>query len=270
MNTNSRTYLITKDLVETLERKISIPLSSSLRRTIRGLENSFLNSFWNLLPEEVEKESVESSLATSIFYKILSKRALPLISLDRIYLPEAEAFLEVTRKTDQYTGEITITERPGSKTIQEQIESIDIEKEVAIGDVGAFEGTTVAEVIDLLNQRGIVVKEVYLSFTSLKALQKLNGIRKVSAINIFDFYEWVELRDLFGIDGRIVKYEDNQRVFIPYWENLTGWASIQEDAVPTVKMLCQEHNEALINLLKRARKPVEKIGRTVQFKGSKK
>lgn len=196
----------------------------------------------------------------------MQNNTLPLISLDRIYFPYAAAFLEVTRKTNPENGKITIAARPGTRPLNEQLNRIPYE-EVVLGDVGAFEGNTLATICSELESRKIKVKEIYLGFSTPEANKKLNCTRKVNVLNIFNFYEWIELRDLFGIDGRAVGLEGSKRTFIPYWENLTQWASIPKENETSIIELCKEFNYRLLAELKANGKDMIKIGKAIKFGG---
>jgi len=76
---------------------------------------------------------------------------------------------------------------------------------------------------------GISVKQVYLGVAGRGVEAELKDISVDEIITVYgaNFYEWIELRDLLGIDGRAVGLSfEGYRLYIPYWENLTEWASI--------------------------------------------
>ena len=75
---------------------------------------------------------------------------------------------------------------------------------------------------------GISVKQVYLGVAGRGVEAELkDGNVEIITVYGANFYEWIELRDLLGIDGRAVGLSfEGYRLYIPYWENLTEWASI--------------------------------------------
>src|SRR3989339_316005 len=124
------------------------------------------------------------------------------------------------------------------------------------------------EVRDLENS-GLDIEEIYLGFSSNKANRRINNNRKLTALNLFDFYEWIEMRDFFGIDGRNVGMDSDTRLYIPYWENLPKWASISKEKEREVAELCKDYNGILLGLLKQEEYDVRKIGRMIKYEGGK-
>jgi len=263
------TYLLSRDLVETLERKFGLLLDSSLKRDIRRLEEEFIDNFWKYIPSNVKPVCLSAQEVSNQMETELIGTQLPVISLDRVYVPNAQDFLEVTRQTDQQTGEVRIAERPGYPAIEEQIKRIRQYNPVLLADVGAFEGTTLLEICGLLERNGMNIEQVILGISSKEANKKLNKTRKVTALNLFNFYEWIELRDLLGIDGRNVGIKDERREFMPYWENLCKWASMPEENREEVERLCKEFNIQLIGRLWQEGYDLSKIGRPVKYLGKK-
>ncbi len=284
------TYLVTRDLVETLEGKIGYDLASSeLRAEIRALELGFLNEFWEYIPDTVNKVALGASELSAEMNRFLKESKYPIVSLDRVYISDANAFLDVARITDSITGKILrIAERPGTKDLVEQIEDIREFEQIALVDVGAFDGTTLSNLCKSLYLKGIQVQSIALGVTNSGALEKIRtlvigpGDRddsdagmaegeyvpiEVSQAYTFDLLEWIELRDFFGIDGRAIGLSgDGQRQFIPYWENL-GWASIAGNDQSAVEELCKRYNAKLCRLLDNAGYDLKDIGEAVSIQG---
>jgi len=263
------TYLVTKDIVETLERKFGFPLSDKLKSYARDLEENFLKEFWSNVPTYIERLSMSSSPVADELDKICRRNQRPVISLDRVYLTRADEYLEVTRVTDPLTGNITVMERPGNEPLAAQIDRLKRYKRVVLADAGAFKGETLLEVCDRLEKAGIEIEELYIGFSSNAANSKINNSRKLTAINLFDFYEWIELRDLFGIDGRAVRENYGIRTYIPYWENLSNWASIPKEREVIVSDLCKRYYRLLIEKLQKGGYDTCKIGIQVKWEGGR-
>lgn len=260
------TYLVTKDIAETLERKYSFRLESNIKEEIKQLEDNFLSDFWKYIPENLNKTTISTSEISSELENKARRNGYPIVSLDRIYFTNADKYLEVTRLTNPKTGEVKIAERPGNNSLEKQIE--DLKKEydkVVLADVGAFEGGTLLEVCNKLEKEGIEIEEIYLGISSNEANRKINNNRKLSALRLFDFYEWVEMRDFIGIDGRNVGLESDVRTFIPYWENLAAWASIPKENEQNVSKLCKKYNKNIVGLLWQGCYELNKIGKPVKF-----
>lgn len=238
------TYLITRDSIPTLERVYGLNLTSDQKDSIKEIESRFLNEFWQFIPETVRREELQYDEVAALLGLAVSMESLPVISLDRTYidLSKVTGEFSVTRLYNPETGETEISARPGTPQIYTQAQRIaDQYEEIALVDVGAFEGGTLEEVLDIFNSVGVNVKRVYLGTLGAEAMRRLNGSVNVQAMKTYIFYEWIELRDFLGLDGR--KTADGG--FIPYWEKPFEWASIPEENVAAVTALCKKYNARL-------------------------
>ncbi len=255
-------YLITKDVPETLERKFGYNVSETGWETLRQLQEKFLSSFWDFVPCEERVALDAGNIAEKLQEK--TARSTPLVSLDRIYAPSADAYLEVTRTTDPRSGGVTITERPYTAPLEEQFSSLRKYKEIDIVDVGCFEGQTTTYVVNRLRENGVVVRKAFFGIKNAQAnLLQLPA----EAVYTLPLFEWVELRDLFGIDGRAAGTANGEREYIPYWENLEKWASISQQYVAAAKKLCQGAYKRTLEILENDGLPVSRLGKIVPYRG---
>lgn len=176
--------------------------------------------------------------------------------MDRIYFPIADKYLEATRITDPVTGEVIIGERSGTLPLDWQLEQLRGYRSIVLADVGSFEGTTLLKICSLLEQKGLGIEEIVLGFVGKVAQEKLGSKYKLSSVYNFEFYEWIELRDFFGIDGR--RQFGTDRI-MPYWNNLPLWASISVSDEQSVVCLCKEYNTKLMDVLVKGGYDIQKI-----------
>lgn len=265
------TYLVTKDLVKTIENKCQTYINGDLSFKIGKLEDDFLCKFWQCIPLDCKKTAFGLENLKNNLYLSYKQEQLPCISLDQLYAPctlvssspWSALDLSVTRITNPITGRKQLGARPGKKPIDAQIDDIAREyKKIALVDCGAFEGDTLVEIIDRFNLKGVIVGCVYLAISSYSAKDKISKKCDTKVNNLFNFKDWVELRDLFGIDGRKVSEVEN--AFIPYWENLSEWASISKNKEQCASELCQKYNALLLELLAESGYPIDGIGKTVK------
>lgn len=260
------TYLITRDIAETLERKFGYALCGDARSGIARIEDGFLSDFWPQIPDNMNRAEIEASDASLRMDSLLSLSELPVISLDRVYATKADGYLEVTRITDPITGKMSLSERPGKMPLENQMELIGSYGRVVAADAGAFEGSTILEVCEMIEDRGASVEGIYLGISSPKVNSILNKNRRVVSLYTFeDLAEWIEMRDFLGIDGRNVGYCDGKRIYIPYWENLSEWASIPGESLDVVKEVCMDYNANLMGLLEGMGYSTESIGRPIRL-----
>ncbi len=264
------TYLISKDIAETLERKLDFSLDQKIKTEIKILEDEFLTKFWPYIPQDINQVSVNcQDISTTLEY-LTKRNNLPVISLDRVYITNANAYLEVTRQTNPKTGIITLAPRPNTPPLECQISKIASQYEkIILADVGAFGGDTILEIVSKLSQEKIVIKEIYLGFSTQEATNKIKQITPCTPIQTYNFYEWIELRDLFGIDGRQVESKTKEKTYIPYWENLGNWASIPQKNIEPVSQLCKQYYHLLVQKLINNGFNASTIGTQVPYNGEK-
>jgi len=256
--------------VETLENKLGYVLVKNLKKELKCLEDEFLLKFWEYIPGEVEKK-VFDVYEISLSLNDVVPRDIFILSLDRVYFRNADFYLDITRITDSLDGRISLGERPGSKPLAEQVKELKSCGELSLVDVGSFNGFTINEICRLLEENNITVKEVYVAFSNYKSGTITKSGRKLTSLYRYNFFDWIELRDLFGIDGRIIKQRNDKiREFIPYWENICEWASIPSEYEHDAIRLCKLYNTRLLSVLQDFGYDISKIGKHIRFIGGKK
>ncbi|MBI2172926.1 MAG: hypothetical protein HYT73_01800 [Candidatus Aenigmarchaeota archaeon] len=263
------TYLVTKDVTEALERKFGYALAEDAKERINFIEDRFLREFWAYIPGSASPAEIDAACLSRDIELEAGRSKYPVVSLDRIYMPNADRYLEVTRITNPKTGKVTIGPRPGSIALKEQVSGIRALGKISLADVGMFDGNTLLEICSLLEGCGIEIGEIYLGISGNEAYRRISGSRRVNALNLFDLYEWVELRDFFGIDGRNVGASNGKRRFMPYWENLSGWASISSPNERCVERMCKRYNKMLLEVLEEGGFDMERIGDIEEYEAGK-
>lgn len=253
--------------METLERKFGYKLNRDLTLDIRVLEDEFVSRFWSFIPNNISRVVIDTDSTSKQLDSLVEKSEYPVVSLDRVYITNADEYIEVTRVTDPKTGEVKIGERPLSEPLEKQINRLKKYDRVVLTDVGAFEGETLIEICNLIEKEDIDIEEIFLGFADNRANRKINKNRRMKVLNLFDFYEWLELRDLFGIDGRSVGTNKENRLYIPYWENLPKWASILDKYEQEVIELCKDYYKILTERLKSDDYNLEGLGTPVKYDG---
>ena len=223
------TYLITEDLPETLERKYGYNINDDIRKQLSSIQEEFVSKFRNAvkLPDGIEIYQLSASELSAALKNVIRNCKTPLISLDRVYIQNENGgsfqmvndFLDVTRRTDPITGAVTLEERPGSSPLVKQITDLrNYYSKVSLADVGAFTGDTLLKIIKWLENGGISVKQVYLGVAGKDVEAELKDINaEVMTVYGANFYEWIEARDVLGIDGRAVGLStEGYRLYIPY------------------------------------------------------
>jgi len=261
-------YLVSKGLVPLLVNRYGLQLSNELKERIRELEDEFAQTLGGILQcksifgehplsyRVLDDESIINSVR-----ELLEREKRPKISFDDVYFQDlAEDFYSITRLTnpDEFSDK-RVGPRPGFPELQTQRERLANRfrsNGVVFLDIGIFEGETLMDEVDKFREIGVNVERVVLAIGNTEYVERMRKKVPVDVANIYDFGEWIEIRDFFGFDGRkpirdnITGYS-NEILIIPYKENLGTWASIPKGLETEVKKLCEQSNRDLINELRR-------------------
>lgn len=129
----------------------------------------------------VSVEKVSSEFFKDLFLPVSKQESEFWISLDRVYVKNADYYLDVTRLVDRdrqpVDSDIKIGNRPENrKSFFQQVEEC-VEKmpniKIVLLDDGTFKGDTVTDVLDALEDRGIIVDEVRLGICKGEGEQKI-------------------------------------------------------------------------------------------------
>ncbi|MGC8670124.1 MAG: hypothetical protein ACP5TL_03170 [Candidatus Micrarchaeia archaeon] len=269
------TYLITNDLVLKTESVVG-PLPERLKAELKSLGDEFVKEFWHTagIPESVATFELDGNNIRDELEGLLRETNYPIVSLDRVYItpktPGVVFYIDVTRLTDPNTGTVKLAPRPGKKPIDEQIKELKNlvdDSPVALVDIGVFEGNTLLTAIDAMRRGGVSISEIYLGVSSRGFESKVGGKSKVSIANMFDLFEWIELRDLVGMDGRKVGLDQNGVLeYMPYWEDLEEWASVPKENVSATKRLCIKYYNRITDILAKEGYDIKAFGKPVELK----
>ncbi len=266
MEPDGKTYVITKDLVPTLQNRLGIPMPISLAESINRLENEFLEGFWGFVNVEAQHEVLDSAELVEVVRGKLENEKRPIICFDDVYFPWIrEGRFSITRLTNPLdSSKYVFGPRPGFPSLDEQIANLRGlygDGEVAILDIGAFSADSLIEPLFDFQKAGLKPVTIYLGLAGINAAEKLkkHGL-SVSVAHSYQFDDWIELRDFFGIDGRKVdqtKVDFNgienmagKNLFIPYRENPGEWASIVGDKQEDFRRFCDKYSEQLMSLVR--------------------
>lgn len=259
-------YVITMDIPESLGFKYGIPEALSnpqLNEALDDLQQRFVCAFQMRVLDGspmivLPAEKITAQISTTV--QAIRGRGSPLvIGLDRVYDQTADFYLEITRETDPLDPdrEPKITNRFGTPPIHEQLRELQrmvaLKREqsgdngahdegVIITDVGSFGGGTLTTLSAMLGDYDVPICGVVLGLMPEQNVHKVRAIfgDRIQVINQIPIFEWLELRDLFLIDGRKPPESytsDGVRRYIPYTDNLEKWASISD---PEKRSICAE------------------------------
>lgn len=223
-------YLISKGIVELLQNRYGLNLSEKARTNIMVLENEFVDTLEREISDvydykTISAKTIENTVAEQLKQNNLND--LPLICLDDVYFKgfKIDGTISATRLLEDINdfNKKAIGPRKGFPSLEQQLDLLEQDyagKEVALIDVGVFEGETLLKeiydketkkliskegIIPDLKKRGIRVKELYVGIMNEPVIEKFQreGVKVIPG-NRYDFNDgdWLEVRDLLGLDGR--------------------------------------------------------------------
>ncbi len=276
----TKDYLINTGIVPLLQNRWGLELPNPTIRELQRLEDAFLAEIKPIIEDEKQIFSsdgktynatlkdrnavqLNDSMAT-----LLRGESRPQLNFDDVYFRgQSDAFYSTTRTTNpDNLNDKKQGPRLGFVSMAEQAKALAKKfgtQEIVVLDIGTFDGDTLDTEVRRLIEAGVNVKAIYLATANKNGYNKLtegegslkaqHGVDiKVAEGNMFDYADWVELRDFIGLDGRKVMREingrtipefmpfKNQFLFIPYRENLGQWASL-EYKTDDLKALCDKY-----------------------------
>lgn len=261
----SKSYLITRDLVPTLKNRLNIEINKEISAKVKRLEEEFIEKMWSFVNEDDTHNILDTDEISNDVLSMLKNEERPVICFDDVHFSDiADEYFSITRLTDPANPKNYIFgPRPGHLSFPEQLSKIKREigkKDIAILDVGAFKGTSIIEPLYDFKSKGLNPSAIYLGLAGRSAIDHLasHGLRPHVA-HSYDFDDWIELRDLFGIDGRKVDQSKidftgiecyrGERLYMPYRENPEDWASIVPGKHNEFVGLCDEYFSRLQEIL---------------------
>ncbi len=236
------TYVLTLDTQQSLK-------AAGFDTNVYDLERELMQIIKEVLPD-TEIVGVTYGELKNELQKIVReiRDTMPVISLDPMYIPVADEIISITRLIDPETGIKKEGPRPYFPPLEEQVKELSKKykgKNIALADVGVFEGGSEKLLISLLKDAGISVDYVIngVSTTSADEIFKELGVTEipvykfVSEKNDEFVFDWLEAADLTGIDGRKVgrngvpaEIKRIPQVYIPYaLGDICKWASIPQE-----------------------------------------
>lgn len=269
-------YLISKGVVNLLVNRYRLDLSCQAKQKIELLEEEFTKRLGQELSDFFDYDVVSADTIDKTMEKSVKRSSrLPIIGLDDVYFRgiPTDGEVSITRLVTDVNNfdKKILGPRKGYASLEEQMTSLEKDfsgKDVALMDVGVFEGETLLDkergVINMMKSRGINVMRLYVSIVNSPALQKFNdaGIEIVTSNKLYDFTggDWLEVRDLLGLDGRKISSEQydlnkNTQLFAKYIQDpqtLKAGANIQDGVTASIVLdLCSMYQKKLLREIRK-------------------
>jgi hypothetical protein len=271
-------YLISKGVVNLLENRYDLALTQEVKERINSLETEFTERLGEELSDVfdykvISAEKIEESLEACINNSATKK--LPTIGLDDVYFKNIafNGSISITRLVNDINNfsNKTLGPRKGNKDLAEQVKGLEENysgKEIALADIGVFEGETLFSekngLLNLLREKGITVKRFYAAILNKSTIKKFEkaGVEVISGQEYdFEGGDWLEVRDLLGLDGRKIntdKYLINNgtNLFARYIQDpqtLKSGASINDGVTASIVLdLCNMYQKKILREIRKS------------------
>ncbi len=209
-------YVFTKDAVKLFTNRFGLRLSEKDSNQIDKIEDELIADVSPYLTQEYRITVLPNPNAP-----LTENRAL---YLDDVHFGRPNTSFSVTRTLpfedlgNRFKSE-KILQRAESDSLEAQVRRLK-HRNYDVVDIGIFSGKTMLEQLNLLRNQGINIDCLVVALAGRNALQSANGRQylidphtkestgievKVPTERIFDWGEWIEVRDLIGLDGRSIK-----------------------------------------------------------------
>jgi hypothetical protein len=256
-------YLITKDIPQLLQNRHGLKLTDAEIEALNGLQDEFIARIKPYLSEDQKLRVIENVAVDT------RSVARPLF-LDDVHFRTTGESLSFTRSLPledlaNNSRSKRISPRHGALSLDEQMERLE-HKDYTLVDVGIFTGETVVKLVDDLREHGITANKAVVAVCNKNYLdcgggknylkeELADGSKRTTGIEvvvpdsgIFNFGEWMELRDIVGFDGRSVRSEG--RTFAAYITNLAEHASIKPKNCDLVGKISETYFERMLGVLR--------------------
>jgi len=256
-------YIFTKDVVNLFTNRYGLNLNINQVGKIQKLENEFIDSIRDYLPRGYQIKVLDK-------LKFNEFNNENLLFLDDVYFNKKGEEISVTRTIPfEKLGKndaVKILPRFGSESLDIQISKLQ-KKEYSVVDCGVFSGHTLYDLISEFRDKGIKINKAYLGVCNKNSIIEIKGKSYLAKVDntsvekkasdleliipdegIFDFGEWIELRDMLGFDGRSV-YSTN-RTFKCYSTDLHEHASIDRENEDSVVNISNLYHNKIMNVVK--------------------
>ncbi len=242
--------VITTDLEDVIAKSYQdVPLN------LRVILDKITSQFISLLSGDILKDFRLHICRADFLSRELRRMKMsykdPFISLDEIHISWADYYLLITNVFEP-PNSTKWTNKPGSCELTDQIQAVRNHGAVLLGDIGAQTGQTAAEVIHRLAQVDIKVSRILLGVASNMATKRLSQFAPVQIVFPFERAYWVELKDMLGLDGRLIRDADGSIVKIPTWEEFIQIGPFTEKQKLQLRDVCQVYSNLALAALQSA------------------
>ncbi len=298
-------YLITLDITPALQNMLKIPLSFETKGRLLSFEHELARQFWQhgfVSPEDRQHSLSSGDISTHV-YEALAEEPRPVVSFDVTHFPTIRSVpFSITRLTSPVDpSQYKFGPRKGHEDLPEQIEilSKDLNGSApVILDIGTYSGGSI--VVPILSgsmsedekklmiehgvitdktevdaykgfrAQGIMPQAVYMGVGGKRAVEALRALGiETHVLHEFEFRDWIELRDVIGVDGRkvdetylseaaVAKSQTHQK-FIPYRERPEDWATILPKKHEEFVKWCDKSFDQLCSIVKEGGITLERV-----------
>lgn len=242
--------VLTDDIEQFISTVYCKDVPHETRKAIRTATRHFIKEFISLMPPHVHVRVESCKNISAALLRAARHQNHPILSLDDKTITWADDYLYLTNKVD-INGRAKWTNKPGTPPLREQIDALKRRvNRVLLVDVGAQSGQTIAKTIALLEKAEILVAHALVLISGESVLSGPLK-RRVTALKHFKHLRWIELRDLLGLDGRILENKAGETIKVPTWGTFLRSGFFDTTLENTLIKLCLRHNQGVKHSLEK-------------------
>jgi FMN phosphatase YigB (HAD superfamily) len=237
-------YILTEDIYEVLMQihdfnsaKVSPRFRQMVQKYIQSVRKIFSKTFsGKMLVKLYSNSDIEKKVGQSTVAILKQNKDMMCVCLDRNLLLRLETSLKYKARFFRFQicrnyNDVKIPRHNSSsfksqiKSLKNQIKKNNIKKLLLV-DLGIFSGKTILKMINIFAQNKLTtpVTHIVVYLSRSETEKKFKDVKLITHLKFMDMYEWVDMRDLTPLGGKIIKHSGKETLVetIPYifpWSN---------------------------------------------------
>jgi hypothetical protein len=235
--------VITDDVVPFLLSRYPEDVLRARIGSIQDIVSDFLSKAEKYLPQNYRPEVIDVTHLTRQLHEVSQSSHLPIVSLDDINIPWAKYKCHITTLIGE-DGHISWVSKSRTDP-SDEIAFLRALGPVALIDIGTQTGSLASWCVE-----NLLVGEIYMGICGRRSMGRLERLGvSVKTVRWYQYLQWVELKDLIGLDGRWCVI-DGRTIKLSAITTFIENAHISDSSRRMLKQLCISCRANLMNVLK--------------------
>jgi len=248
MRTPPIDLVITDDVIHFLKLKSRDSLTPTIVEQLSKLKSDFFMEFSRHLPENITLKVRDVDVLVDRITAMAASLFGTAVSLDRVALSRSPFFLDITSIMTERGREWA--SKPQCPPIDAQLDELIKQcSAVKLVDIGSQSGSLISYVCGRLLKRNVKIGGIVIGIAGRYSQRQLSVLHyPLCIVERFEYLRWIELRDLLGLDGRIVMIE-GAPTRLPAWISFIKNSPLTKCEANKLEFICKDYRKKIIDVL---------------------